>query len=110
VRIRTRTGSLVGTPVYMAPEQIDGSPIGPETDIYALGCILYEMVTGRPPFGVQADLAKLLDEHLHKPPPLPSARAAGISREYDTITTTCLAKSPADRYRSALDVAGALAA
>src|SRR3954452_3487484 len=71
----TTTGQWMGTPDYAAPEQIDGYELDARTDVYALGCVLFEALTGSPPFGDRARMAKAA-AHLHEPPPtLHSVRA-----------------------------------
>jgi serine/threonine protein kinase/Flp pilus assembly protein TadD len=104
---RTRSGAILGTPAYMAPEQAAGnSPaIGPRTDVYALGVILYEMLTGHPPFSGTTNW-ELLTRVLHDDPAPPSRKRARLARDLDTICLKALAKDPARRYASA----GALAA
>ena len=98
----TRSGFLLGTPAYMAPEQAEGrmSLIGPATDVYALGAILYECLTGRPPFAGECEL-EILDNVRRQEPVLPSAVQAGIPRALDAICRKCLAKEISRRYASA---------
>jgi serine/threonine-protein kinase len=103
----TATGMVVGTPVYMAPEQIEGHPVGPAADLYALGCILFEMVTGQPPFG-GSSVTALMKGHLLEPPRRPRQLNPQISESYEAITLTCLAKDAAGRHDSATDLAAAL--
>jgi serine/threonine protein kinase/WD40 repeat protein len=102
----TATGELVGTPLYMAPEQAQGRKdrIGPATDQYALGVILYELLTGQTPFK-GATTFDLLAEIVFTAPPPPSKLNRAISKDYDAIVLRCLAKQPAQRYRSALELA-----
>jgi len=99
----SQTNSLVGTPAYMAPERFEG--LGDlRSDIYALGCVLYEALTGKPPF--EADnVWKLMKAHHLLPPPRPSALDAGVSSRFDAVVADSMAKRPDDRYPSA----GALA-
>ena len=103
---QTQSGAVLGTPSYMAPEQAQGKPalVGPSADVYALGAILYEMVTGRPPFHAatsQETVQQLLTEE-----PLPPSRIQPrVPRDLETICLKCLQKEPARRYASA----GALA-
>ncbi len=102
----TRTGAVVGTPAYMAPEQAMGETkeIGPSVDIYALGAILYELLTGRPPF-IGATVMETLQKALTADPVPPSAIAATAPRDLETVCLKCLAKRPEARYSSALALA-----
>ena len=106
----TATGVLIGTPNYMAPEQAEGNPIDGRTDVYALGVILYEMLTGTVPFLGETPLA-VLHQHTSRLPILPSARAPerGISDALDMVVMRCLAKRPEERFATMHDLAAALA-
>jgi tRNA A-37 threonylcarbamoyl transferase component Bud32 len=108
----TAVGVSLGTPGYMSPEQCRGrGEIGPASDIYSLGVVLYVMLCGAPPV-VAGDGGALLELHLHAPPPRPSERC-GCAPAIDALVLRCLAKSPADRPASmaavieAIDVIGA---
>ncbi len=104
----TQSGSLVGTPGYMAPEQIhSGNKLGPESDVYALGAILYETMTGNSPFQAQS-LAGILQKIQEEPPTAPSAIESKIPRDLEVICLKCLEKRPEDRYLSAEDLAADL--
>jgi tRNA A-37 threonylcarbamoyl transferase component Bud32 len=93
----TVTGKAMGTPVYMAPEQAMDEPIGPQTDLYALGVIVYELLAGRPPFESDTPMGVLYC-HVHKPPPpLPPTLPPAV-REW---VAWLLKKAPADRPASA---------
>jgi serine/threonine protein kinase/uncharacterized caspase-like protein len=96
----THSGAIVGTPNYMAPEQAQGRrDIGPAVDIYALGAVLYECLTGRPPFRAESVFATL-QQTLTEEPVVPS-QLAGVSRKLDAICLRCLQKDPRKRYPTA---------
>ncbi|HEV3383729.1 MAG TPA: serine/threonine-protein kinase [Gemmata sp.] len=101
----TQTGAVLGTPSYMAPEQAQSktNEIGVCTDVYALGAILYEMLTGRPPFGeatLLETLRKVVDAQ-----PLPPSRFCQVPKTLEKICLRCLEKSPQNRFKSALELA-----
>jgi serine/threonine protein kinase len=100
----TRTGEAVGTPSYMAPEQWQGLAVMPQTDIYALGAILFEMLTGRTPFQAE-NVFSLMYKHLNDLPPQLSAYRNDLPPAVDSVIQRALAKLPADRF----ETAGALA-
>jgi len=95
----TATGILVGTPSYMAPEQVNGERAGPSADVYALGCLLFEALTGRPPFEAASDVAVML-AHLQQRPPAPSTVRPDLPAALDAVLETALAKDPAARHAS----------
>ncbi|OWK47523.1 Serine/threonine protein kinase PrkC, regulator of stationary phase [Fimbriiglobus ruber] len=102
----TLDGAILGTPGYMAPEQAAGrvQEIGPRTDIYALGAVLYEMLTGRPPF--EADTREqMVRQILHDEPTPPTRILADLPRDLETVCLKCLEKEPARRYPTAGDLA-----
>jgi serine/threonine protein kinase len=104
----TLTGTILGTPGYMAPEQIDGSsPISQSADQYAIGSMAYRMLTGTMVFQHQ-EMMPLLMMHVTDTPELPSKRAPNISPEIDSIVMKLLSKKPEDRFASCSDVADAL--
>src|SRR3954452_15877658 len=95
----TGTGRFLGTVDYVAPEQIQGRPVGPATDIYALGCVLYECLTGHLPFRRDDDAA-LLWAHLVETPPRITAIRPELSSAVDEVVARAMAKEPGDRYES----------
>ena len=98
----TRTDSIMGSPGYMSPEQAEGKAkeVGPLADVYALGAILYELLTGRPVFRAATALETLEQVKTTEPVP-PSRLVPGLSRDIETIALKCLQKEPAKRYASA---------
>ncbi len=110
-RTLTRTGLVFGTPAYMSPEQARGEPLDPRADVYNLGIILHEALTGKRLFTARTP-AEILYRQLFEAPPPPSALAplAAIPTSIDAIVLRCLAKSPASRFQSMQEVADALAA
>ncbi|TDC24471.1 hypothetical protein E1265_09525 [Streptomyces sp. 8K308] len=102
----TQTGYIVGTPPYMAPEQARGFP-EPRSDLYALGCLLFELITGQLPFQAP-DTLGYLTAHLTQEPPTPSSVRVGIPSAWDDLVLTLLHKDPDQRYSNAVDLAQAL--
>jgi serine/threonine-protein kinase len=103
----TKTGEWVGTLAYLAPEQILGEPVDARADVYALGAVLYQCVTGRLPFAVESEL-EALAAHLAEPPPRPSKQ--GAPRALDAVVGRAMHKDPDRRYRSAGDLGRAATA
>ncbi|MEZ4315163.1 MAG: protein kinase [Polyangiaceae bacterium] len=96
-------GEVIGTLEYMSPEQIRGDLVDARADLYALGCTLYECLTGHTPFGGRP-AARILQAHLHEAPEPPSRRGAAVSPELDALVLRLLAKRPADRPGYATDI------
>ena len=101
-------GGIVGTPAYMAPEQFEGREVSPATDVYALGIVLYEMLTGVQPYSASTSFGAAVRRG--KQPRPASALQHGVPRSWDRIIDCCLQFEPAERYQSAEKVAGALRA
>ena len=99
----TRTGHFVGTPDYMPPEQIKGEPADARADVYALGCLLFHALTGRPPYDRDSEVAKMY-AHLHDPPPSAVESVPGTPVGLDAVITRALAKEADQRYPSAGDL------
>src|SRR5712691_368736 len=96
-------GRTVGTADYVAPEQIRGEEVGPAADVYSLGCVLYECLTGRTPFQRESDFA-LLYAHLEEPPPSAVERRPELPAAIDPVLARALAKEPAARYETCGEV------
>lgn len=103
----TRTGIVVGTPAYMSPEQATGEDVDARSDIYGLGCVLYEMLAGEPPFMGRTRAAVIVRQLSERPPSLKAVRP-GLPPRVESIVETALAKSPADRFATAEELANAL--
>jgi serine/threonine-protein kinase len=104
----TRTGSVLGTPVYMSPEQCCAAPnIDQRADLYALGCVMFHMCTGRPPFDMSG-IGELLGAHLYSPPPVPSTLNPAIGPALDAVILKLLGKKPEERYPSTAELIAAL--
>jgi serine/threonine-protein kinase len=101
---RTMTGNVFGSPRYTSPEQVMGRPVDGRSDIFSLGGVLFEMLTGRAPFG-GADLNGILKQVLTDPTPPPSSHNPKLPRAFDHIVAKALAKDPAERYQDADEMA-----
>jgi eukaryotic-like serine/threonine-protein kinase len=96
----TETGSIIGTAQYLSPEQAKGAPVGPASDIYSVGIVLYEMLTGSVPFTGDTPL-EIAMKHLSAIPEPPSEQRPEVPHELDSIVLRALAKRPEDRYQAA---------
>jgi hypothetical protein len=103
----TQTGGIVGTPHYMSPEQGGGDPLTPQSDIYSLGVLLYEMVTGRVPFDAETPMAVVI-KHMTDPLPPPSTINPDTSPALESVILKAMAKRPQDRFNSAADMVRAV--
>ncbi|OBJ55630.1 serine/threonine protein kinase PknE [Mycobacterium sp. 1423905.2] len=101
----TQLGSTVGTLYYMAPERFGDGEVTYRADIYALACVLYECLTGSPPF--RGDQLSVMGAHLHQPIPRPSTARPGIPVAFDEVIARGMAKNPADRYATCGDLSAA---
>lgn len=104
----TATGTTVGTFGYMAPERFDGTTADPRSDIYSLGCVLHELLTGSRPFAQHNSAPSLIRAHLMLEPTAPSATGIAIPPELDRLTLRAMVKDPAQRFASVHDLAQAL--
>ncbi len=105
----TRSGAMLGTTSYVSPEQAQGKPADERSDLYSLGVVLYQMLTGRPPFRGENDVAVAL-QHVSVAPPNPRSVAEGVPEAYAAVVMRALCKRPEDRYQSAAEFADALRA
>ncbi|GAB2654369.1 Stk1 family PASTA domain-containing Ser/Thr kinase [Gordonia jinhuaensis] len=99
----TQTSAVIGTAQYLSPEQARGESVDARSDVYSMGCVLFELLTGQPPFTGDSPLA-VAYQHVREDPPLPSSVVPEIGPELDSITLKAMAKNPANRYQSAADM------
>ncbi len=103
----TQTSAVIGTAQYLSPEQARGKPADGRSDVYALGCVMYEAVTGRPPFEGESPFA-VAYQHVQEDPEPPSTRIGGLTENeavnVDAVILTAMAKHPADRYQTATEM------
>ena len=99
----TLAGTVLGTPQYLSPEQGRGEPVDERSDLYSVGCMLFELLVGAPPFGGDSPLS-IVVQHISNAPTSPSAVNADISGDIDSIVLKALAKDPADRYQTAAEM------
>ncbi|HTX69219.1 MAG TPA: protein kinase, partial [Thermoleophilia bacterium] len=103
----TRTGAMMGTSSYLSPEQAQGRPADERSDLYSLGVVLYEMLTGRVPFRGETDVAVAM-QHVRTAPPNPRTLTPGISEALAAVVMRALSKEPEDRFQTADEFAAAL--
>ncbi|MFD8244416.1 serine/threonine-protein kinase PknD [Nocardia sp. NPDC059691] len=107
-RTLTATGETIGTLAYMAPEEIDAQvKADARVDVYALTCVLFECLTGRPPFASEFGMQGVIAHHLHSPPPRPSATTPDVPTAFDAVIAKGMAKNPRDRYQTVRELAAA---
>ncbi len=104
---QTRAGVAIGTPSYMAPEQLRGEDVDGRTDLYSAGALLFELLTGRVAFEADSDYS-LMMQQLNEPPKPPSTLTPGVPRALDAAVSRAMAKLPAQRFASATDFSRAL--
>ncbi|MDG4857455.1 protein kinase [Streptomyces sp. T-3] len=105
----SQAGGVLGSVPWMSPEQARGEEVNAASDLYSLGCLLYQLLTGETPFGEREVLAQIV-AHASEVPPPPSARRAGLPTELDRLVSALLAKSPHDRPGSAAETAARIGA
>ncbi|MGU3436319.1 Stk1 family PASTA domain-containing Ser/Thr kinase [Actinomycetes bacterium M1A6_2h] len=99
----TQTAAVIGTAQYLSPEQARGEQVDARSDVYSLGCVLFEILTGEPPFTGDSPVA-VAYQHVREDPPLPSTVNPGVPRELDSVILKAMSKNPANRYQSAADM------
>jgi hypothetical protein len=99
----TRTGAVLGTAHYLSPEQASGGKVDARSDVYSVGCVLYEMATGQAPFSGDSPVA-IVYQHVHQDPGPPSRRNGELTPAFDAIVAKAMAKDPDQRYQSAADM------
>ena len=105
----TRTGVMVGTPAYMAPEQIVGTPVSPQTDLFSVGTVLYELLTGSKPFQAET-IQSVMYQIVSRPPAPLDPERLGIPAALVAVLDRAMSKNAKDRYNSALEMANAITA
>src|SRR5690606_5125384 len=101
---KTKTGTLMGSPAYMSPEQGRGAAdVDARADLYSLGCVMFEMATGQPPFDGEG-IGEVLAKHIYEAPPSPRRLNPNLSEELDQVILRCLQKDPNARYQSMVEL------
>jgi serine/threonine protein kinase len=101
----TQTGELFGSPLYMSPEQCSGAPVDRRSDIYSFGCVMYEVVCGKPPFQEENPFQVMLKQVQHEPaPPHLVNPSISIHKDLEYVVMRCLQKEPGDRYQTINDL------
>ncbi len=109
-RVKTQTSAVMGTPVFMSPEQCRGAgQVDRRSDVYSLGCVLYTLLTGHPPFDGEGP-GDIIAMHLREPAPAPSREVPGLPPEIDELVLRCMAKDRDHRYDSGTELAAAIEA
>jgi serine/threonine-protein kinase len=103
----THTGQFLGTADYAAPEQFEGKPLDGRTDLYSLGCVLFECLTGEPPYPRDREVAAMY-AHLREPVPRPTQRRPDLPHAIDSVVARAMAKDPEDRFASGSELSAAL--
>jgi serine/threonine-protein kinase len=99
----TQTAAVIGTAQYLSPEQARGESVDARSDVYSLGCVLFELLTGEPPFTGDSPVA-VAYQHVREDPPIPSSVREGVPHELDSVVLKAMSKNPANRYQSAAEM------
>ncbi|OWY83376.1 Stk1 family PASTA domain-containing Ser/Thr kinase [Rhodococcus sp. BUPNP1] len=99
----TQTAAVIGTAQYLSPEQARGEQVDARSDVYSVGCVLFEILTGEPPFKGDSPVA-VAYQHVREDPPLPSSVNSSVPPELDSVILKAMAKNPANRYQSAAEM------
>ncbi|MBJ8346409.1 Stk1 family PASTA domain-containing Ser/Thr kinase [Antrihabitans sp. YC2-6] len=99
----TQTAAVIGTAQYLSPEQARGEQVDARSDVYSVGCVLFEILTAEPPFKGDSPVA-VAYQHVREDPPMPSSVHEGVPRELDSVILKAMSKNPANRYQSAAEM------